>query len=112
MTDIVPDPASPVVKIPKFPGWYPLLITVWIRITKAITAIVFAAESVYLAINPDSSALGKVAATSIGLAIISLLTESRAGVAEKVEQAKYIGAVEEQAIAPLRTAIAKQKERQ
>lgn len=94
---------------PTFPGIYPVLLKVWLRINKAITAIVFAGESLYLAANPDVSAPGKAALTAVGLAIIALLTESRAGVAEKVEAAKYIGAVEEQAIAPLRAAIAKQQ---
>lgn len=84
---------------------------VYLRISKAITAIVFAGESVWLAANSDASTPAKTAATAVGLAIIALFTESRAGVAEKVETAKYVGALEEQAIAPLRNAVARQQAR-
>lgn len=84
---------------------------VYLRVSKAITAIVFAGESIWLAENPDASTPAKAAATAVGLAVIALLTESRAGVAEKVETAKYVGALEEQAIAPLRTAVARQQAR-
>jgi hypothetical protein len=94
---------------PKFPGWYAILLAIWLRINKAITAIVFAGEAAFLALNPDVSAPGKAAATAIGLAIIALMTESRLGVAQKVEVAKYVGALEEQTIAPIRAAVAREE---
>jgi hypothetical protein len=96
---------------PKFPGIYPVLHGIWMRFNKAITAIVFAGEMAYLAANPDVSTPGKAAVTAIGLAIIAIFTESRAGVAQKVEVAKYVGALEEQTIAPVRAAVARQDAR-